>query len=239
MTGNGQLHMSEAARWDARLRSPECTDVDRADFADWIAADRRNHDAWLRLSILLEAFAAPRVLQPARRMSFGTWHRGGLAAAAVAALLLLVGAAIYLYNPSGPEIVYRAPDAQMRTVELADGSRLKLAPGSEVRVRFRTRQREATLVSGNARFALAAGNGRPFILSAGDRKVTAYKTDFDVGLGRERVLITLLSGAARVQCWHGLLPKVVKLSAGQRITAELGTDSARIEPVRDASRTII
>jgi transmembrane sensor len=217
--------IEEAARWDARLRADGVTEQDFADFQAW---RRTNPDGAQKFDLLGDAIGLLRANAhrveptPVARRRGPRWVAG--LAALAASWFLLIG------DPAGPLLVYRA-GAASKSVELADGSRLELSPQSEVEVRFRTGTREARLLSGKARFSVTSSTNRPFVVTADDRQITADNNVFDVMLATDQVRVATLSGAVRVRCWHGLLPRVMQISQGQRMIAERGTDNARVEPL--------
>lgn len=215
-----------AARWDARLRDPACSQADRAAFAAW-SSDPANAARFARLQAVLTALreekAGP-VLQPRRP----AWPaRMALAASLVAGLA--IGA--WLLVERQPDLLVSAPRSTIRSVRLADGSSILLAPGSVMRFRHAGAGRQATLISGSARLAVAVDDQHPFVLYAADRRVTSSGSEFSVGLSGGQVRIGLLHGQARVHCWHGLLPSEMTLRVGQRLDAQIGSDRARLEVI--------
>jgi len=151
----------------------------------------------------------------------------GLAASFAAALLI----GTWLATRPAPDMMVSAPAAAERAVRFADGSAMLLAPGSRMKVHYAGDARRATLISGSARLVLASDESRPFILYAADRRVTTAGSELSVGLSPGRVRIGLLRGAARVHCWHGLLPSDMNLRVGQRLDAEIGSNHARLETI--------
>jgi len=95
-------------------------------------------------------------------------------------------------------------------------------------VAFSERRRDVRLVSGQALFKVAKDEGRPFIVSAGDRRITATGTSFDVRVGEKGGVTVLLieghvsidpirrSGLARI------IPALEReeIEPGERLTAE-------------------
>jgi transmembrane sensor len=220
---------AEAARWDARLRACDCTDTEREAFAAW--RSRPDNDAaYTRLQAALTLLRGdgmgaemikPRRDWGLRRVSIGL-------AASFAAALLIGG---WLAVRPTPDMTVSAPAAAERSIRFADGSAMLLAPGSTMKLHYAGDTRGATLISGSARLMLAPDQRHPFILYAADRRVTTTGSELSVGLSPGRVRIGLLRGAARVHCWHGLLPSDMSLRVGQRIDAEIGSDHARLETI--------
>jgi len=220
---------AEAARWDARLRACDCTDADRDVFAAW-HSHPDNEAAYARLQAALTLLRnngtdAAMITGP-REWSL---RRVGIGLAASFAAALLVGG--WLATRPAPDMTVSAPAAAERSIRFADGSAMLLAPGSTMKLHYAGDTRRATLISGSARMVLASDQRHPFILYAADRRVTTAGSELSVGLSSGRVQIGLLRGAARVHCWHGLLPSDMSLRVGQRLNAEIGSDHARLETI--------
>ena len=87
---------------------------------------------------------------------------------------------------------YAIAVGEQRTIQLEDGSRIILDTGSEVAVRFTGGRRSVTLNNGQAMFDVEGDPARPFIVDAGDTRVTAIGTRFDVrrsGTGARVILV--------------------------------------------------
>lgn len=91
-----------------------------------------------------------------------------------------------------------AASDEARSVRLADGSVVKLQPGTTLMVNYDAALRRFTLKEGAARFAVAHGP-RPFVVYAGGGSVTARGTLFDVALADRRVSVRLLEGVVEVR----------------------------------------
>ena len=73
-------------------------------------------------------------------------------------------------------------------------------------------QRRVRLVSGQAWFQVAHNTARPFVVDAGDRRITALGTAFDVRLGRDErtVQITLAEGRLAVEAIQSRLVRLIR-----------------------------
>lgn len=196
----------EAAAWRIRLMELGCESS--RDFEVWRTDDRRNEAAWRQIGHSWELFgqhaASPemlklrrRALDQARRASsiriaregWKSVRRFGL----VAAALVAVVAGIFYWQAVQGE-AYRTAAGERRVVTLSDGSSISLDASSEVRVRYDTAARELILRRGQARFTVARDVERPFSVLAGDQKVVATGTDFNIDLMDASVVVTLLEG---------------------------------------------
>jgi transmembrane sensor len=97
------------------------------------------------------------------------------------------------------ESLYRTALGERRTVELADGSAVTLNTDSRAVVAYGDGVRGVTLARGQALFEVVRDPERPFVVTAGERKVTALGTRFDVRLTGERLEVTLIEGSVKVE----------------------------------------
>ena len=199
--------IEQAAAW--RVRLDELGLESSADFEAWLDADPANEAAWRRveapLALLADHAASPRLVA-ARRDALARAHRSTLAAipawAKVAACFALVGLVSLLWLGTAwlqarPE-VYATGHGERRIVRLADGSRVSLDSGTEVRVSLEDGARRLEMLRGQARFDVAHDATRPFSVRAGDRTVVALGTAFNIDMLGERTLITLIEGRIEI-----------------------------------------
>jgi len=125
--------------------------------------------------------------------------------------------------------------AEVRSVDLADGSRVWLGPNSAIDVALQPARREIHLRSGEAFFEVAPDAQRPFIAEVDGVKVTVLGTAFDLretGSGTE---ILVQHGKVRVDDADGVLASGLvagdwlrvdgagSATQGRRPTAQIGT----------------
>jgi transmembrane sensor len=264
MTGSVSLDplndvlLEEAARWLACLHELNASTT--PEFEAWRRSSPEHEEAWAHVSapwhFLGEQAAAPELialrgaaLERARRTARARWgdRRSGLLrpralSAAAAVLIAIAAGAFYLRQlPT----VYRTDIGERRVIQLEDGSSIALDSRSEVTVRHTKYAREVTLVRGQGRFDVAHDVERPFSVQAGDRKVVATGTSFDVDLVGSDVVVTLIEGHVVVLDRQGndreadarasgsALPQDgVKLEPGERLVASARLSaSARVAPV--------
>jgi len=94
--------------------------------------------------------------------------------------------------------VYRTGVGQRLAIPLSDGSLITLDTASAVRIRYTAGQRSVDLMQGQALFKVAKHQLAPFQVYAGDQRITAVGTVFDVRLEADRVRVSLLEGSVRV-----------------------------------------
>jgi transmembrane sensor len=106
----------------------------------------------------------------------------GLLAASLAAVALGVSV---VRDPSPAVLAtYQAPQDRTLTVTLADGSYVRLAPGSGLQELDAREERDVTL-TGRAFFAVARDEGRPFVVNAGAGEIRVLGTRFQVQEGED------------------------------------------------------
>lgn len=204
---DGQL-LEEAAAWFARMRGPDA-EASRAEFEAWLARGALHRSAYNRAA---EIFAMGKLLddtpeRPATQVQPRA-RRPAMAAAIVVVIAGAIGIAATSFlwtghgsdsdRTGGGKIQLLAID-QMRLVRLADGSLVRLNPGTILDVTFSNNERRSILERGLVQFAVAH-EGRPFVVLAGGGSVTAHGTRFDVGLSADRrVSVRLIEGVIDVR----------------------------------------
>ena len=118
---------------------------------------------------------------------------GGFAAAAC----LVAAVAVPIMYP-GLHADYRTATGQSRTLALADGSVITLAPQSAIDIAMRDGERRIHLIAGEAFFEVAPDQTRPFKVTAKNIAVTVLGTDFDVARGEKGAYVGVAHGAVRV-----------------------------------------
>ncbi|MEN9579715.1 MAG: hypothetical protein RJA70_2724 [Pseudomonadota bacterium] len=174
-------------------------------------------------------------LQQDRRRQLIT--RQGLAAGLVAALLLVGGAALW----PDPTLTFtasaEAPGGYLRVdrhqpaaiVDFSDGTRLQLHPESQARI--------AEVTAKGARLALEGGSvhlkvsprpGASWSVEAGPYRILVTGTEFDVKwrASDDRLEVELQEGSVRVE--GPLTSNGIRVSAGERLTADLRTSELRL-----------
>jgi transmembrane sensor len=119
--------------------------------------------------------------------------------------------------------LYRTAVGERSTVVLPDGSVATLNTDSVLKVAYNGRERGVRLLKGQALFEVAHNKKVPFQVYAGDRRVTAVGTVFDVRLQGERVKVALVEGVVRVASVAKPAPQVpreqVTMTAGEMLDA--------------------
>jgi transmembrane sensor len=95
--------------------------------------------------------------------------------------------------------VYRTGVGERSAVLLPDGSVATLDTDSELRVAYSGEERAVILARGQALFEVAEGQPIPFQVYAGDQRITAVGTTFNVKLHGREVRVSMVEGVVRVR----------------------------------------
>lgn len=226
---------NEATDWLILLQEePDDAELRRR-FDEWLKARPENEPAWAstrrfsKMAALLPAareagaVAAPtrasaEVLAIEPRTARRRWAMPALALAAAACLALWAGPAMLLQLRAD----HFTGTAELRQVDLPDGSRVTLAPASAIAVAMADDQqaRRVQLLSGEAFFQVRPDPTRPFRVTARDVEATVLGTRFDVRLGSDDVAVSVEEGVVAVASTGAPVESAAKLVAGQfvRIT---------------------
>lgn len=242
--------LEEAASWLARLH--ELSVSTTPEFDAWRHLSVHHEEAWARVrapwNLLGEQAAAPELialrgaaLERARREGRARWRdrrthflRPRFLAAVAACLIAVIAGVLYVRElPT----IYRTGIGDRRVVRLEDGSSASLDSQSEVSVLYTKRSRELVLVRGQGRFDVAHDVERPFTVQAGDRKVVATGTSFNVDLVGPEIVVTLIEGHVVVLDRAGdhrespgssVPEEGVKLEPGERLVEAASTHGSAV-----------
>ena len=251
--------LAAAAEWMTRVHDPDVTPQSLIAWQSWMREDPAHTAAFRRMEDLDELLhsvphpplASPRELledsydgsmpirlwkrrpgQPAPR-----WALAASALITAVALALLVVASIGRLSNDRRTAVIATRIGENRVVRLADGSIVTLGGDSRVAVDFHPRERDISLLRGEAFFRVAHDPHRPFKVAAAGAVVVAVGTQFDVRRDTDRVIVDVVEGRVLVQprspglpiaLLHAFRPRLaaVFVGAGQQTSV----DSVEIEP---------
>jgi transmembrane sensor len=192
----------EAAAWLARLRGPS-TPEDHATFEAWYNAAPEHAEAYDAVLQSWEAAGLAK-LTPAgrtrRALKAGPAYRWRFAAAAliVIALFAFGAGARFMAPDAARPVEFASHKNEIRTIELADGSRVTLDAASLVRAAYSPQERRVVL-RGRARFAVAHDNARPFVVATSAGSAIAHGTVFDVAFDGTRIKVSLIEGSIEIR----------------------------------------
>ncbi|MFC4313953.1 FecR family protein [Steroidobacter flavus] len=162
----------------------------------------------------------------ARRSRAPRWQ-----AIAACALLGVLGIAGYLW-PTGPS--YHTPVGGVARVPISDGSNVTLNTDSRIRVVLTDTERHVDIERGEAFFEVAKDAARPFVVSAGNKRVIAVGTKFSVRRDGEDVYVVVTEGRVRVEDDRAASAPPTQLAAGNVATASTAGVLVQEKPLPEA-----
>lgn len=234
VAGQREAVREAAASWAVRLSDPACTDADRAAFDAWRDASPAHAAAFEREAAVWGRFDRLRALRPAElepdpdllaptRTSQPVLRW----AAAVAGAAVLAGIGVWTVNGAP---AYATAVGERRLVVLEDGTRVELNTDSRIVVRYRRGERQVKLVKGEALFEVA-GDARPFVVTARDRRVEAEDGAFNVRIQPKAVQVIVAKGDVEVAevAPFGGVDEQARLAAG--VIGLYGEEGGVAQPV--------
>ena len=126
------------------------------------------------------------------------------------------------------DVGYSTGTSEMATVQLSDGSVVRLAPNTKLRFAQTRESREATL-DGRAFFSVSHIPGRPFRVRTRFGEATVLGTRFELSTAAKELTLVVVSGRVALSSSE----KAVEVLAGQQSAVRNGAVLAP-EPVPDA-----
>lgn len=223
----------EATDWLILLQEePHDRDLRRR-FDTWREASPLNAEAWVATERTSDVAAAmtpahadewvPAVARRRAQRRASRWSRRGiglsLAATALAACIALVAAPSMILRLQSD---YVTGTAEQRALELPDGSKMTLGPGSAIALAFSAGERRLRLLEGEAFFEVTHDPARPFRVEAGKVEASVLGTSFDVRLDAQAVTVAVQEGVVGVAALGEGDPRVEKIAAGQAVRVASG-----------------
>jgi transmembrane sensor len=210
----------EALDWLARLSLGEATREDLSAIRKWrdtspahAAALAEARQLWNDLAAPVEALAheaaaAPAanraMFRPSRRALIGG---GAAVAAASAAGVMMVRPPLELW-PSLAELAsdHRTGVGEQQHLALADDVTVDLNTKTSIALRTTGQDAGIELISGETAIAVGKSATRPFVVVAGDGRITAFQAAFNVRRDGSSVHLTCIDGTIAVACSGRELP---------------------------------
>ena len=193
----------QAVAWVAREDRAPLDPLDQEKRDGWLQQDVRHLGAYARARAAFAGMDRASALGSGvdlrlfatRPAGWLRWRRALPAVGAVAAACLLVVVSAWTFRPDH----YSTRLGEVLRVPLADGSVVTLNSQTAVDVAFGKGVRHLTLRKGEALFDVAKDHQRPFVVTAGNAKVTAVGTSFSVLREKDRgVQVVVREGVVKV-----------------------------------------
>lgn len=259
---NGKTDRIEAAArsWVVYLHSGDARPEKLSEFDAWLAEKPEHARAFryyekLMIDLALipelgEVNLVDEVHLPSDRTSDKSRFFSGQLVAAFVMVFALLGAGVVVFgqgqslphksSPTGPG--FETMIAEIRDVQLADGSVVTLGARSRIEARFSDEMRIVSLHEGEAFFDVAHDPARPFYVEVGDRLIRVVGTRFDVRQGAETVRVSVVEGVVEVlqadnpetaEASRKVIGKDV-LKAGDEVIARIGSLEKTIGAIEPA-----
>jgi transmembrane sensor len=225
----------EAAGWIARLQSSDATERDRQEFQLWLKRDAAHQSAYDELKTLwadLKDVPIPSGRLKKLRMSRRATVRNIVTIGIIAAL------SVTLYRMGFVDRMradYYTAIGEVRSITLADGSRVDLNTDSAIVVRYSQAERRIQLLRGEAFFDVVRNPERPFVVDDASLTATALGTQYDVraasgdSLGDVRVeqgRVEVISGEHQVILEAGGVASLTTPGRFSVTTADVANETA-------------
>jgi transmembrane sensor len=208
----------QAAAWLARRDSGDWTESDEASLRGWLEVSLAHRIAFLRLEAAWEETMRLKALTAglppgagARSewrvpISFEERHasespkgKSKRFLAIAASLLLVIGVMSLVGTSVFRGDRYSTPVGGTASVPLQDGSKITLNTASSIRVELTDQERYIELSQGEAYFDVAKDPVRPFVVSAGDKRIVAVGTQFSVRRNLNSLKVVVTEGKVRIE----------------------------------------
>jgi len=245
-----------AAYWTVRLSSSTCGPADRAAFEAWRNEDPSHAEAFERTEKTL-AFVDRHIEHPSigsliddvmletapKSRLFQSWGIG--IAATICAAVMSVIVLMQFVSPQSTDNseVYGTAVGERRTITLSDGSTVTLNTNSRIEVAYNSARRDIQLIQGQALFEVAKNASWPFVVEAGNQRITALGTAFDVRVddkSHEEIQVALVEGRVAVDEFNvdnegheqPVIPENrIELIAGERLIASANQRIRAVEKI--------
>ena len=210
----------EAVAWHVRLTSGTCSDDDITRHMEWMLADPKNLSAYEKVAAAYHALgksedtiraafpnegiqlSAADKSTPWYAKIFEGWNwpqTVSATAAAIALLFFATGTQNPFYDDRASSQYYTSTSDEVRTVKLADGSRVSMFANTKLSVAFETGERTIDLLEGRAFFDVVSDSGRPFYVNTGNRQIKVVGTRFEVVRAQNFDRVSVNEGLVSVQ----------------------------------------
>ena len=218
---------AHAAAW-LRRRYWDWNDEQQAALDAWLAQSWAHQVAFWRLEAAWDRTERLVVLRSGGQRQAETVQTKTLqplltraVAGALAVVAFGVGAAWWLTRPD--EQTYTTAVGAHKTIALADGSSVELNTDTVLRIAVSASGRTASLDRGEAYFQIRHDAAHPFVVMAGNHRVTDLGTKFVVRSDADHLKVTLFEGRVRLEAADGRKP--VLLAPGDELVATADTVS--------------
>ena len=213
-----------AAAWLIRQREHDWSEADQAALDAWLGESWAHAAAYWRVKAAWgyadRIAMLPRPSQGARASEFlRAIFPAMLKVAAALAVVAALGAGVLALRGQPGERTYATLVGGRETVGFADGTRVELNTDTVIRARMTTAERTVWLDKGEAYFTVKHDAAHPFIVYAGNRRITDLGTRFLVRHDTGRTEVAVTQGRVRFDTPGSKEARVATLTQGDVATA--------------------
>lgn len=152
----------------------------------------RMKSGWQRTERLAAFKGAKQFAERGDERNWKSW------AAAAVVLVALAGVGGWFYLHSTAPVTYATQRGERPVLRLSDGTRIQLNADTQVQTAMTRAARTVTLERGEAYFEVVHDARRPFVVIAGNRRITDIGTKFSVRRNGDDVKVIVTEGRVRV-----------------------------------------
>jgi transmembrane sensor len=167
----------------------------------WLDAGAAHRLAYLRLKSgwqRTERLAAFKVSRQFPEDGAGRRRKTWIMAVAAAAVVAVAGLGLWLHLRPPSPVTYATQRGERPVLRLSDGTRIQLNTDTQVQTNVTRLIRTVTLERGEAYFDVVHDAKRPFVVIAGNRRITDIGTKFSVRRDGDDVKVIVTEGRVRV-----------------------------------------
>ncbi|HVU19464.1 MAG TPA: FecR domain-containing protein [Rhizomicrobium sp.] len=210
----------EAAQWIERREFGGWCETDEAKLGEWLDQSLSHRVAYDRLDLGWQKAGRLTVLRqgqlrPAKKATAPT-ARPILPKFAVVAGIAAAAIAGWFELSSPAQVTYATSVGGREIVRLVDGSQIELNTNTAIRISDRRNRREVWLDRGEAYFEVTHDAAHPFVVNAGNVRLTDLGTKFSVRRNDDRLKVAVSEGGVRLETDSGpAKDRALDLAPGQ------------------------
>jgi transmembrane sensor len=190
---------AEAADWLARV-DRSLTSEEEQLFQQWKEVDIEHRIIFLQLQATLQRVDTLSALRQPPATTPRLMHRLPLKIAAIAAVLVVcVGLGLTWRAQDVPSQRFETAIGAQRSLNLSDGTHVELNTDTVIHASITREARTVTLDRGQAYFEVVHDDDHPFVVIAGNHRITDLGTKFSVRRDGDRVDVVVTEGEVRVE----------------------------------------
>lgn len=222
-----------ASEWLERRAFGPWAESDQREFESWFTESLAHRIAFVRLEAGWKRTERMTVLKsPMRQVSprsISPWPRilkfasGTLAIAAI-------GGGLAVYSAKPAETTYTTKLGEREVLSLADGSQIELNTETSLRTAVTAGRRMVWLDKGEAYFRVKHDEAHPFVVIAGNRRLTDIGTAFTVRQDAKSFRVAVLEGSVQLDASHtssGSAPPTILKSGDTAVATAAGLSISR------------